>query len=363
MIGLGGRYCVVRLLLVAVAGACAWMAGMTIVFGPAQRILADPQRQSAKFYAAFADPSAPPHSDAHGWILPAGVFVVAIAFACAYAIVEKALGSSRLQKGARFGLVAWLLMAVWFEFYLPWNVMLEPWPLVLLELLCWFLVLQIVGQAIAWTYAIRRRDREPGAAMKQAAVLLVTATLASGVIGCRGSSTPGGAGSAGAGATGTEKGVAKTDNAATRTTPAGGAKQITPDAPQPLRPKPPAVLPTGKPLGRWVGVLPCADCEARRTDLTLYTDPEEYVSLDLYYSTPDGDKTFTSQGVWKIIRGIPSNPKAMVYQIDPDNPAETRSFLVVDDTRLRLLDRDLKPISSNVNLTLIRQEIKTTGAK
>ena len=28
-------------------------------------------------------------------------------------------------------------MVPWFEFYLPWNVMREPAPLVLLEMACW----------------------------------------------------------------------------------------------------------------------------------------------------------------------------------------------------------------------------------
>ena len=36
----------------------------------------------------------------------------------------------------------------WFEFYLPFNVMREPLPLVALELVCWFLVLQLVGTTV-----------------------------------------------------------------------------------------------------------------------------------------------------------------------------------------------------------------------
>ena len=53
------------------------------------------------------------------------------------------------KRGLRFGIVSWVLMAPWFEFYLPWNVLHEPAPLVLLELVCWAGVLLIVGLAIA----------------------------------------------------------------------------------------------------------------------------------------------------------------------------------------------------------------------
>jgi hypothetical protein len=151
---------VTRILLAGVAGAIAWLLATLAVFGPAQRILTDPRLQSAKFLAAFADAAAPPRAADAPWIVPAGILLVSCGFALAYALVHPALGATRLRRGATFGFVAWLLMAPWFEFYLPWNVMLEPWPLVLLELLCWFLVLQVAGQAIAWSHDGRQRKDE-----------------------------------------------------------------------------------------------------------------------------------------------------------------------------------------------------------
>ena len=51
-------------------------------------------------------------------------------------------------------LIAWGLMAPWFEFYLPWNVMREPFALALLELLLWALVLQLVGIVMALVYQL-----------------------------------------------------------------------------------------------------------------------------------------------------------------------------------------------------------------
>ena len=139
------------ILVAGVAAGAAWFLGIAIVFGPAQGILADPARQSAKFIAAFADPQSPPRMGAAPWILPAGLVVVGLAASLAYAIVRRGLPGGPARRGAIFGVVAWLLMTPWFEFYLPYNVMLEPLPLVLLEALLWGIVLQLVGQAIAWS--------------------------------------------------------------------------------------------------------------------------------------------------------------------------------------------------------------------
>lgn len=141
-----------RVLPAGLAGGIAWLLSMLALFGPAQRLLTDPRLQSAKFIAAFADPVAPPRAASAPWIVPAGILIIATGFALVYALVHPGLGATRVRRGIRFGFIAWLLMVPWFEFYLPWNVMLEPWPLVLLEMFCWFLVLQLTAQAIAWVY-------------------------------------------------------------------------------------------------------------------------------------------------------------------------------------------------------------------
>ncbi|MDX1619017.1 MAG: hypothetical protein R3224_09545, partial [Balneolaceae bacterium] len=60
------------------------------------------------------------------------------------------------KKGSLFGVVAWLLMNPWFDFYLPWNVMHEPISLVLLEMVLWFFALQLVGIATVYSYGFLR---------------------------------------------------------------------------------------------------------------------------------------------------------------------------------------------------------------
>jgi hypothetical protein len=139
-------------ILAGLAGAIAWLAGIAIFFGPAQGVLANPGYQSAKFLQAFAQIEPLPRMAARPWILPLGLVLIGIVYACVYSRIRGALGNGVLARGLRFGLVAWALMAFWFEFYLPWNVMHEPFLLALLELALWLLVLSLVGVAIAFVY-------------------------------------------------------------------------------------------------------------------------------------------------------------------------------------------------------------------
>ena len=133
------------------AGAVAWWIGMQITFVPAQAILADPALQSAKMNAIYA--LAPPaRIAADPWLLPLGMLVTALAQAVAFAFIRRGLPDGLLARGLAFGAVAWALFVPWFEFYLPWNLMLEPTALVLVEMLCWAGILALVGVAISLAF-------------------------------------------------------------------------------------------------------------------------------------------------------------------------------------------------------------------
>lgn len=141
-----------QVLLGGLAGAVAWWAGLLLVFGPAQALLADPSLQSAKFLAAFMEPPLP-RMARNPEILAVGLLLIALIHAAVYATLRPKLNGGVWRRGATFGLIAWALMVPWFEFYLPWNVMLEPWPLVLLEVACWLAVMLAVGASIALAHA------------------------------------------------------------------------------------------------------------------------------------------------------------------------------------------------------------------
>ena len=144
--------------LAGLAGGVAWLAAMFLIFGPAQRVLTDPQLQSPKFLQAFAG-SPPPRTSEAPWVLIAGILAIATLWGCLYAGLSRSWTGAWWRRGLRFGAVAWVLMVPWFEFYLPWNVMREPALLVVLEMVCWLGVLLCVGLAIAGVEAALRRRR------------------------------------------------------------------------------------------------------------------------------------------------------------------------------------------------------------
>ena len=146
------------------AGGIAWIAGVMVLFTPAQAVLANPAWQSAKFLSVLTEMEPLPRVAADPWLFPAGVALIGIVYGHVYAMVRGSLGTGAWRRGARFGIVAWALMAPWFEFYLPWNVMHEPAPLVLLELALWAGVLLGVGLATAGTFEWMERRRAPGGA-------------------------------------------------------------------------------------------------------------------------------------------------------------------------------------------------------
>lgn len=150
---------IVSVILAGLAGGIAWIVGMSILFMPAQAILADPALQSPKFLAVFMDSAHPPHMATTPWAIPLGLMLISQIYAFVYATIQRGLpGRTPTGRGVAFGLVAWALAFTWFEFYLPWNVMLEPVALVAVELACWLGVMLLVGLSIAWTCSLAGND-------------------------------------------------------------------------------------------------------------------------------------------------------------------------------------------------------------
>jgi hypothetical protein len=149
-----------RSLAGGLTGAIAWILGMLAFFGPAQRVLTNPELQSGKFLQVFGALEPLPRMVAAPWVVPVGLLVIATIHSFVYRFLEPALRGRPVARGLQFGLVAWALMVPWFEFYLPWNVMHEPAPLVLLEAVCWLAVQLLVGVVIALTQAAIGRRRK-----------------------------------------------------------------------------------------------------------------------------------------------------------------------------------------------------------
>ena len=152
---------VVRIVRAALAGAIAWWVGLNYIFGAAQVVLADPGMQSAKMNAIY-EMQPPARIATHPWLLPVAMLVIALTQTLVFAYLRRSLPNGRLLRGLAFGAIAWALFVPWFEFYIPWSLMLEPTALVLLEMLCWAGVLGLVGVAISFAFG------EDGAAARNA---------------------------------------------------------------------------------------------------------------------------------------------------------------------------------------------------
>jgi hypothetical protein len=142
----------IRTIAAGIAGGLAWQVSMIAVFGPAQAILANPAMQSAKFNAVFQAIAPLPRTAGQPLLLLVGLIGISIIYAAVHEAISAALSGSLIRRSAKFGLILWAVMVPWFEFYLPWNVMHEPFLLVLLECLCWCAVMQVVAFAIVATH-------------------------------------------------------------------------------------------------------------------------------------------------------------------------------------------------------------------
>ncbi|MEO8727585.1 MAG: DUF333 domain-containing protein [Acidobacteriaceae bacterium] len=109
-------------------------------------------------------------------------------------------------------------------------------------------------------------------------------------------------------------------------------------------------------IGVFEGTLPCADCEGIDTRLALYAkgpfdNADATYRLTLTYM---GRKShFTQTGAWTILRGMPGNPDATLYQLDPGKP-NAASYLRVGEDELKQLDHHQHIIDSKLNFSLHR---------
>ncbi len=116
-----------------------------------------------------------------------------------------------------------------------------------------------------------------------------------------------------------------------------------------------------KVLAVYEGVLPCADCQGIRTELTLFDEDFSYKLVETYLGTPEGDRSFSSDGAWTTLRGKAGHPDATIYQLNPGEPEKVRNFLVVDEGHIQQLDRDGRETESRLGYRLTRKKPSATS--
>jgi hypothetical protein len=125
-------------------------------------------------------------------------------------------------------------------------------------------------------------------------------------------------------------------------------------------------------FGVFEGITPCSPqtrplpqipedthCEQMIWEFTLFQDsatgaPTMY-QLDAAYGVPKQNTTglekggtpITMEGNWGIVKGTSADPNAVVYQLNPEDPQMTVSFLKVGEDILHVLHQDMRLMVGN----------------
>lgn len=97
-------------------------------------------------------------------------------------------------------------------------------------------------------------------------------------------------------------------------------------------------------------------CIKLKWGLVLYKDPITLLPTT-YKLRKILRQPADTEGKWRILKGIKNNPDAIIYQLDPDIPEKSFSFLAGDENILFFLDRNesLYVGDSNFSYTLNRR--------
>lgn len=157
-----------RLVGASLTGYVVAVASLTVLFGNpfVKRILfTDDAGQSAKVLSVWLEqeplPAVTPFWDKLGEVSGRGLVVQALLLVWSFAVaITYALGwvhrrGSRAWLGATFGLAMWAVLFLFFEAYVPFNILGEPFRLILLELALELVAMIAMGIAIAWVYSPR----------------------------------------------------------------------------------------------------------------------------------------------------------------------------------------------------------------
>lgn len=88
------------------------------------------------------------------------------------------------------------------------------------------------------------------------------------------------------------------------------------------------------------------DCFKLKWKLVLNKDPKTLQPATyLLYRTNTRESIIT--GNWAIGKGVPSNPNAIIYQLDPDQPEKSISLLLGDENVLFFLHKDKQLYTGN----------------
>ncbi len=87
-------------------------------------------------------------------------------------------------------------------------------------------------------------------------------------------------------------------------------------------------------------------CFKLKWKLTLKRDPQTFEPTTYTLQRPLHRQT-TIEGKWTAKKGSGANTDAVIYQLDPDKPAESMSFLLADENVMLFLDKNQRLLVGN----------------
>ena len=92
------------------------------------------------------------------------------------------------------------------------------------------------------------------------------------------------------------------------------------------------------------------ECIKRKWTVVFYQDPATHAPTT-YSLFGSGYRPVPRSGKWTVVKGTPTDPNAIVYQLDPDAPPGFLSFLKADDNVLLFLGKDGNPLVGNIHFS------------
>jgi hypothetical protein len=144
----------------ALAGALAFVVANVVsnvlFYQLGQGILFENTQQSDKLIAVLFEMEPLPLMFTNGLLYLALSAVLGALHGLVFAAIEPSLPRGRVARGAAFAAILWVLMALYFEFHVPFNMFGEPPVLVAVELLFWVVVVLVEGISLSLGYGDSR---------------------------------------------------------------------------------------------------------------------------------------------------------------------------------------------------------------
>lgn len=135
-----------------VGGVVFGPVAFTLFFVIGGSVIFAPGIQSKKLLAVWRELEPLPIVSTNPILAIMGFVVLGVLTAWVYSFIYDGFTGTWKKRGSSFGLVLFLTVSVFFEFFTPLNLFGEPLPLVALELFFWLIVTQAQGLAIAYIY-------------------------------------------------------------------------------------------------------------------------------------------------------------------------------------------------------------------